>query len=157
VEGDLAKAIVDNAHKAIENDTPEFRLTVEGTPRTLHVLVNEEVTRIADEALRNAAQHSKAKRIEASLSYGRRELRLIIRDDGVGMPEAVIASGERTGHYGLVGMRERAARIGARLEVSSRDGAGTEIALSLPSRAAYNDGRVRPGGWLWPTRSRNSE
>lgn len=156
VEGDLAKAIVENAHKAIENDTPEFRLTVEGTPRTLHVLVNEEVTRIADEAVRNAVQHAHAKRIEAILSYGGRELRLIIRDDGVGMPEAVMASGERAGHYGLVGMRERAARIGGRLEVSSREGAGTEIALSLPSRAAYNDGRVRLGNWLRPTRSRNS-
>lgn len=157
MEGDLAKAIVEDAHKAIEGDTPSVILTVEGSPRTLHALVSEEVTRIAEEAIRNVAQHAEAKAIEAILSYGGAELRLTIRDDGVGMSPSIVTTGEKAGHYGLIGMRERAQRIGGRLEVNSREGAGTEIALSIPARAAYKDQRARLFDWFWRLRSRSSE
>jgi signal transduction histidine kinase/ligand-binding sensor domain-containing protein len=156
VEGDLAKAIVEDAHKAIEGDAPRFRLTVEGSPRTLHALVSEEVTRIAEEAIRNVVQHANAKSIEAILSYGGAELRLTIRDDGVGMPQSLLTTGEKVGHFGLIGMRERAVRIGGHLEVASRETVGTEITLSIPQRAAYKDQRARLFDWispLWPRRS----
>src|SRR5262249_13548545 len=69
-EDDLAKAIVENAQKAVVGDTPRFDLTIEGSPRPLHALVAEEVTRVADEAVRNAVQHANAHAIEAILSYG---------------------------------------------------------------------------------------
>jgi len=150
-EGDLAKAIVESAHKGIEGDVPRFFLTVEGSPRALHALVSEEVMRIAEEAIRNAVQHANATTIEAILSYGGAELRLTLRDDGVGMPQSTPTVGEKVGHYGLIGMRERAARVGGRFEVSSRAGAGTEITLSISGRAAYRD-RGLPD-WLWPFRS----
>jgi signal transduction histidine kinase len=139
---DLAKAIVDNAHKAMVEDTPRFDLTIEGSPRPLHTLVADEVTRVAEEAIRNALEHAKAHAIEVILSYGRSELRLSVRDDGVGMSQDVLAAGRREGHYGLVGMQERAARIGARLDVSSGKDAGTEVTLSIPARAAYKDQRL---------------
>jgi signal transduction histidine kinase len=155
-QSDLAKAIIEIAHKTIENDTPRFQLTVEGAPRLLHVLVHEEVTRIAEEAIRNAVHHAGARAIEVIVSYGA-ELRLAVRDDGAGMPASVLTSGERADHYGLVGMRERARRIGARLNVTSREGAGTEIALSIPARAAYKERRGRLFDWFWRLRSRNSE
>jgi signal transduction histidine kinase/ligand-binding sensor domain-containing protein len=155
-DDDLAKAIVDTAHKIIETENPHFHLTVEGSPRILHALVGEEVARIAEEAIRNSVQHAEAKAIEAILSYGRRELRLTIRDDGVGMPSSILTTGEKAGHYGLLGMRERAQRIGGRLEVSSREGAGTEIVLSVSGRAAYRNSRSQFFGWLRPPAPRSS-
>jgi signal transduction histidine kinase len=112
--------------------------------------------RIAEEAIRNAVQHAKAKSVEAVLSYGAREVRLVIRDDGVGVPHSILTTGEKAGHYGLIGMRERAQRIGGRLHLSSREGAGTEIALSIPGGAAYKDRRAHLSNWRRSARSKRS-
>jgi signal transduction histidine kinase len=60
-----------------------------------------------------------------------------VRDDGKGIDQAVLATQGTEGHYGLRGMPERAALIGGKLAVWSEVGAGTEIELRLPSRAAY--------------------
>lgn len=143
-DDDLSKAILDIADNAIPGDIPDFALTVEGTPRALHALVAEELLRVAGEAIRNAVQHANARTIRAVLSYGRSSLRLTLRDDGAGMSDAILAVGEKQGHYGLIGMRERAKRIGGRLEISSREGAGTEIALTVAGRTAYKGRRIRP-------------
>ncbi|HEY0301595.1 MAG TPA: ATP-binding protein, partial [Rhizomicrobium sp.] len=124
-------------------ETPSFRLTVEGSQRPLHVLVSEEVLRIAEEAIRNAIQHAGAKTIEAALTHGRQYLRLAIRDDGAGISETILKAGRREGHYGLVGMRERAEQIGGRLALTSRPAAGTVLTLVVPARTAYRHDRVR--------------
>lgn len=142
---DLPQALRDIAADAISGDMPHFALTVEGARRPLHALAGEEVQRIAEEVIRNALKHAGATRIEAILSYGGQEMRLTISDDGVGIPAEILARGEREGHYGLTGMRERAARIGARLTMTSVAGGGTETILSVPARAAY---RARHGGLL---------
>jgi signal transduction histidine kinase len=68
-------------------------------------------------------------------------LRIVVRDDGRGIDAQVLASGVE-GHWGLVGMRERAGRIGGQLKVRSRIGAGTEVELSVPARVAF--ARERP-------------
>jgi signal transduction histidine kinase/ligand-binding sensor domain-containing protein len=154
-EGDLAKAIIECAHNAIAGDNPQFRITVEGSSRALHALVAEEATRIAEEAIRNAVRHADAKAIEVTLSYGA-GVGLIVRDDGIGMPQSILSKGEKAGHFGLIGMRERAQRIGARLDVTSREGAGTEIILTIPGRAAYMDRSSRFLLKLWPVGRRHS-
>ncbi len=119
---DLAQALRHAGADIIGAETPRFRLTVEGPQRPLHGLVSEEVTRIAEEAIRNAVLHAGATAIDVTLTYGRRHLRLTIHDDGGGIPDAILKKGGREGHYGLVGMRERAEQIGARLAVSSAGG-----------------------------------
>ncbi len=136
---DLATSLIDTASQFVGRDGPRVHLTREGVSRALHPLIREEVERIADEALRNAVNHAEASTIEILLYWGRREMRLAIRDDGVGMPPSVLAAGEHPGRFGLVGMRERAQQIGGRLAVKSREGAGTEITLTLPARVAYRD------------------
>ena len=60
-----------------------------------------------------------------------------IRDDGKGIVPAILEEGRRSGHYGLPGMRERAERIGGKLDVWSGPGAGTEIQLSIPGTIAF--------------------
>lgn len=125
-----------------------FRMVVQGAPRPLHPLVHDEVYRIAREALANAFQHARADRIEAELRFDRDELRLQIRDDGCGIDPSLLAAGGKPGHWGLAGMRERAAQIGAQLRLGARLGSGTELELRVPAAGAYRDqsGSAR---WSW--------
>jgi signal transduction histidine kinase len=113
-----------------------YRVIVQGQPRPLKPIVRDEVYRIGREALVNAFRHSSASHIELELEYGSKELRMFVRDDGRGVDPEVLRSGTE-GHWGIMGMRERAERIGATLRMRSRDGAGTEIDLSVPAHAAF--------------------
>jgi signal transduction histidine kinase len=91
------------------------------------------VYRIVQEALANIARHAAAARAWISLLYGRGELRVSVKDDGQGFtPPLEAAELSRSGHFGLIGMHERAQYAGARLEVHSRPGKGTRILLRLP-------------------------
>jgi signal transduction histidine kinase/ligand-binding sensor domain-containing protein len=113
----------------------ELRVIVEGTPRPLHPSVRDGIYRIGREALVNAFLHSRARHVAVELEYREREVRLQVRDDGIGIDPLYIRAG-REGHFGLAGMRERAETIGGRLRVFSALGAGTEIELLVPSVAA---------------------
>jgi signal transduction histidine kinase len=115
-----------------------FRVIVEGQQRPLHPLLRDEVYRIGREALINAFRHARAKQIEVTLTYTPSRLRLLVRDDGCGIDPEIVRSG-REGHWGLSGMRERADRIGARLQVFSSPSGGTEVELSVPGRIAFQD------------------
>lgn len=123
-----------------------FRLLVEGAPKELRKHVGDAVYRVAREALVNAFHHAQARKIEATLEYKRRELRLRVRDDGRGIDPQVLEVGGRPDHWGLAGMRERAAQIGARLRVSGRVGAGTQVELTIPGSVAY---KPRRNDWFW--------
>jgi signal transduction histidine kinase len=116
---------------------PTFRVTVEGPHRSLAPILQDEVYRIGCEVLRNAFRHSQASRIEAEVRYDKRKLRLRIRDDGKGIDQKIMAEGASAGHWGLPGARERATRIGARLDFWSEAGAGTEVELTVPASMAY--------------------
>jgi signal transduction histidine kinase len=119
-------------------NTSEFRLVVEGTPEPLHPVLQDELFRIAREAVGNAFRHAGAKSVEVEVRFDGGALRLRVRDDGVGM-ESSVANGGRTGHWGLRGMRERANNIGAGFELWSEAGAGTEIEVIVPNTIAYRD------------------
>jgi signal transduction histidine kinase len=119
-----------------------YDVLVEGRPRGMPPLVREEIYRIAREAVRNAAEHARARRIEAELVYGELEFSLRVRDDGVGIDPDILEH-RRVGHWGLQGMRERAESFGARFNVWSKIGAGTEIELVVPARICY--GRQKQG------------
>lgn len=124
------------------------RIVVEGKPRLLHPFVAEEIKRIAREALFNIALHARASSAEVAIGFEPRHLAIRMRDDGVGIPGDVVAHGHKDGHFGMIGMRERAERIGGKLVVSSRPGAGSEITLSLPARLAFAKGKPRHRSWL---------
>ena len=125
-----------------------FRVTVEGQPRPLDSILRDDIYRIAREALRNAATHAQAKKIEAELIYGDSYFLLRIRDDGCGIDQAYLNQGRRAGHWGLPGMSERAKRFGGRLEVWSERGAGTEIELTVPASVAYGASSERRKSWF---------
>jgi nitrate/nitrite-specific signal transduction histidine kinase len=109
--------------------------------------VREELYRIGREALLNALRHARAQRIEVELEYARHAVRLLVRDDGIGIDPDVLQAG-RAGHYGLSGLRERAERIGGRLRVLSAAGAGTEVEVVVRGAVAFAAPRPVRGGWL---------
>jgi signal transduction histidine kinase len=119
-----------------------FRASVEGTPRDLHPILRDDVYRIAREALRNAYRHAQASHIEAEITYGAREVRLRIRDDGKGIDPQHLHAG-RARHWGLTSMRERAQQIGSELSLWSEVGAGTEVELRIPGSIAYGHAHRR--------------
>jgi signal transduction histidine kinase/ligand-binding sensor domain-containing protein len=127
-----------------EKSSAAFRISVEGSPRDLHPIVRDDIHRIAREALRNAFCHAQAAHIEAEVTYGAHEVRLRIRDDGKGIDTKHLSAG-RARHWGLAGMRERAAQIGARLNLWSDVGAGTEVELRIPGSVAYGAPSGRAG------------
>ena len=120
---------------AIQSDV-DFRVIVEGRPRTLNPVIRDEVYRIGREALVNAFRHSGAGNIEVELEYASKRFRVLVRDNGRGMDSQVLVSG-REGHWGLPGMRERAETMGANLHVWSSPAGGTEVELSVPGRVAF--------------------
>jgi signal transduction histidine kinase len=148
VVNELAEAVKAVGNDLATGDSPAFRLVVEGRARDLHPIIRDEVCRITREALRNAFSHARANHIETEITYGKRELSLRIRDDGKGISQEIVAEG-RAGHYGLGGMRERAQRIGAKLEIWSGLETGTEIGLNIPAAIAYGKSRRRFGRSLF--------
>jgi signal transduction histidine kinase/ligand-binding sensor domain-containing protein len=129
-----------------------FRVFAEGGARVLRPVIGETVYRIGREAVTNAFRHSQATKIEVELQYAPKYLRLLVRDNGVGIDQGVVRTG-LDGHWGLSGMRERAEEIGARLRVLSSPTAGTEIELSVPSRIAF-ESRHTNNRWGWLSRLR---
>ncbi|MFJ9583136.1 sensor histidine kinase [Streptomyces acidicola] len=88
---------------------------------------------IVSEALENAHRHAQATEVVVEVEHSVGVLRLRVKDDGVGLPPAfTVNQAARSGHFGLLGMTERAARIGARLHVTRPATGGTEITIDLP-------------------------
>jgi signal transduction histidine kinase len=143
VTNDLAQALTAIGEERAETIGNKFRVIIEGTPRDLHPVVREEAYRIGVEALANAFRHAAALNIEVHLEYGRKDLRLRVVDDGRGYDVGVLKDMVAQGHFGLAGLRERAHRIRARLEVSSRPGAGSAVELRVPAAIAYTAGRSK--------------
>jgi signal transduction histidine kinase len=120
---------------------PQYRAVVEGRPRELTAVVRDEAYRIVREAVCNAYQHAKARHIETEVTFGDADLTIRVRDDGIGVDAQILARGQRPGHWGLPGMRERGASLGGQLNVWSERNAGTEVELGIPADIAYAEPR----------------
>jgi signal transduction histidine kinase len=137
---DIAVAIATLADTLTTDDgtpRPVFQVNVEGSPRELPPIVQDEVYRIGGEALRNAFRHARAARIEVDIRYDQRRFRLRVRDDGQGIDTHGPDEGSSDGHYGLAGMHERAKLVGGTLSVWSERDSGTEVELTIPASVAY--------------------
>src|SRR5205085_2741775 len=114
--------------ESLARSMPGIDAEVEIDPVGLPPHVEMALYRIAQEALHNVARHAEASRV--TLVFGPAEqgaARLVVADDGAGLPEDWLQVAEDRGAYGLVGMRERAELIGGRLTVTSRPGRGTTV------------------------------
>jgi signal transduction histidine kinase/ligand-binding sensor domain-containing protein len=112
----------------------DAQFSIYGAYRPLPPGTESEILRIAQEALHNVKKHAAAKTVKVQLEYSRNEIVLEVRDDGRGFASRKGAPLDSPpGHYGLTGMRERAAAIGGTLEITSQPGAGTTVRLRAPA------------------------
>ena len=108
----------------------EYHVLSEGRARRISVARRTECMRIVEEALTNVRKHADAKRVDVVWRFGWRRLRVSVRDDGRGFDHD--RDGNRSGHWGLLGMRERASRVGARLVIEGRPGDGALVIVDVP-------------------------
>jgi len=132
---------------------PAFSINVEGKPQEMPPAVADETYRIACEAIRNSFRHADAARIEVDFRYGQRQFQLLVRDNGKGIDPEILDAGGRAGHHGLLGLHERAALVGGKLQLRSQLGSGTEIELSIPASKAYPKSAR---GFLWKLAGKGS-
>jgi signal transduction histidine kinase/ligand-binding sensor domain-containing protein len=136
----LAASIAQHATQMTEAKDVRLKLKLDDNPEGLPPAVEYNLLRIAQEAVTNSVKHASARTIEVCLSSTPEQLRLCVKDDGLGLKDANGANG-RPGHYGLIGMRERAAQIGADLRIDSEPGRGTSVSLLLPTGGNHNHGK----------------
>ncbi len=115
---------------ALLQETGAVQATFEctGEARTISPEIWTEMIRIAQESTTNVLKHAQAEQVQITLAYEKDSLSLSVSDDGLGFelkPDAHDG-------FGLIGMQERAKRIGARLQIQGRPGQGTRILLSVP-------------------------
>jgi signal transduction histidine kinase/ligand-binding sensor domain-containing protein len=124
----LASAIARAASQANGGGDARLKMDLEQTPAQLPAHTEYNLMRIVQEAVTNAMHHSGAGRITVALRSDARRIRLSVTDTGCGFA----ADGSFEGHYGLLGMKERATEIGADLKISSHPGEGTSVTIELP-------------------------
>ena len=95
-------------------------------PRRLDETLEEQLLRIGQEAVSNAVRHGAASTIHMELCFDHAAVRLRVSDDGCGFDPDRPAH-DADGHWGIAGMRERAAKVGAQLRLVSQPGAGTTV------------------------------
>lgn len=143
---DLATALTEMAAPLAAASGVEIVVQSTGVLRKLPAITEHNLLRIAQEALANALKHSGAQRIIVALGYESSQVQLRLRDDGRGFDRATAgqASG---GHFGLLDMRERAEKLGARYSLTSQPGHGTEILITVTDAMANNSpDHGGPGG-----------
>jgi signal transduction histidine kinase len=109
-----------------------------GNERPLEPFVERAVIRIIGEGLRNVGQHSGASNAKVILRYDDEQVVATIEDDGKGFESNELNTAEERGHYGIVGMRERAEGVGGQLVVRSEPGRGTIVRATIPYRVAID-------------------
>lgn len=141
---------------------PEVLAEVQGTERPLVPAIWHEALRLGLEAAQNALHHAQASRLRLCTHYGAEEFVLTVADDGIGIPAERLAQARSAGaasastgadgrgHFGLIGLYERARQMGAQLDIGSTPGQGTRVQLRLRAQGAYARRTRQAGllGWL---------
>jgi signal transduction histidine kinase len=114
----------------VENGAP-IEVKVSGRAHALPMRIESNLLRIAQEAITNAIKHAKPRQIIVHLAYETNGTRLKISDDGCGFYVDKAPDGQ-TGHFGLLGIRERVDKIAATLQITSAPGEGTSVDVFVP-------------------------
>jgi len=123
---DIAESAAQRADLTLDLEVPELAVNLPNH-------VEQGIYRIAQEALENVVRHARATCIRVKLLYSAVDLQLIIEDDGIGFTEQQTSSN----HYGIRGMRERAAVLGSSLNLVSQQNNGTKLALCLKTETLH--------------------
>jgi signal transduction histidine kinase len=127
---DLPGALVASGKQLTDGTNIHFKVNAIGRVRPLPETVEENLLRIAQEALTNVIKHSEATSASIELDYGAQTVAMEIRDNGRGFEPARCA-GAADGHFGLLGISERAKRLGTEAVFESHPGAGTTVLVRV--------------------------
>jgi PAS domain S-box-containing protein len=132
---DLVTAVENTAHRVAAQSALTLSFNVRGRARPVRAEVSDVAVSIVQEAMTNVLKHAHARSVALTVAFGRRKLRLSVSDNGLGLtiPQAADLG---VGHFGLVGMRERAIGVGATFTVKSTPGRGTVVRLDAPYRSS---------------------
>ena len=136
-QGGLPLAIKEVLTPAATAANIKLDLTVKGSVVRLDARLESDLLRVAQEAVANAIHHASPSKIEITLDYASDFVTLTVQDDGCGFDASSVPP---RGHFGLLGMQERAKQQHARLIIESRPGAGTKVSLLTPTSSASNSG-----------------
>lgn len=128
----LSDALLQLAERFSHDSRITCKFCLNGPARDLPLEIQEELYRVAQEALSNVRKHSGATSASLSLSYGLRFVMLKIKDHGQGFGRLKHQAGGYG--YGLSTMRERARRLEGRIEINTGPGKGTEVVITVPIR-----------------------
>jgi signal transduction histidine kinase len=130
-EFDLSSALLASGHQLADDAGIRIEVETKGRVRPLPEVIEENLLRIGQEAITNAVKHSGAKLAKIELEFGPQNVVLEIKDDGKGFaPENCL--GPDDGHFGLLGMSERAKRFNGQFSITSVPEKGTTIRVELP-------------------------
>jgi signal transduction histidine kinase/ligand-binding sensor domain-containing protein len=132
--GDLGLVLAQYGNVLLQQ---RFSARMEGSTRSLCPRAHDEIQAIVREALFNASRHARPTRVELVIDYRVDALVVLVRDDGCGMPPAMLHGRGRRNHYGIVGMHERARALGGTCTLVSAPGQGTSVQLEIPGEHAY--------------------
>lgn len=127
----LTEALQARAEALREEGLVQTSVGVSGSRRILSPDVELNLFRIAQEALVNVQRHAQAGMVHVQIDFGHAHVRLVVEDDGVGLPAGKDSNQDGQG-FGLVSMRERAALLGGQMTVNSQPGRGTRIEIIVP-------------------------
>ena len=128
---DLPAALSQAARQWTAGSPVKVHVDVEGPGRKLPEEMEQHLLRIAQEAVTNTVKHAHAKEVWIQLAMDNGKLRMRVADNGDGF-EQTDAFSEIGGHFGILGMRERAERLGGELQLHSEPGEGTEVEVTVP-------------------------
>lgn len=130
---DVAAALAQYIERTATASSVPIELRIHGTPRELPPSIGMDLVRIGQEAVTNALRHAEPQRIHVVLTFEDERVVLRVQDDGKGFDAS--HQPEHAG-FGLIGMSQRAERLGGKLTIVSQPGQGAEIAVSAPTRCA---------------------
>ncbi|HTJ29464.1 MAG TPA: two-component regulator propeller domain-containing protein, partial [Acidobacteriaceae bacterium] len=130
-----------------KDESLDTNFTIHGVFRPLPTALEQELLRISQEAILNVKHHAQASRLNVSLDYERELVSLTIADNGRGFTikeparsgDPVRAAGQEKGHYGLIGMQERAALLHAEMVIDTHPGGGTVVRLRVKTGSGESD------------------
>ncbi|HYL75135.1 MAG TPA: two-component regulator propeller domain-containing protein [Bryobacteraceae bacterium] len=128
---DLQTAISQAARQWTAGSAVQVEVDIAGKSRKLPEEMEQHLLRIAQEAVTNTVKHAHAHKVRIGLEMDNGRLRMQVTDDGEGF-EQTGAFSEIDGHFGLLGMRERAQRLGGELQLASKPGQGTKVEVTVP-------------------------
>ena len=146
---DLSKALLEASERALAGTAIALSFSAQGAPRKIGNVLEHHLLRICEEALANVVKHAHPTEVEVVLDFTSKEVQLQIRDNGCGF-EPTSREVSKSGHFGLLGIKERVASLFGMLSVASAPGRGTGLLVTIPTKGAHrlNARRIPEARWM---------